>query len=150
MSQTHVSAALRRIVRERARDRCEYCLVPEWVTFASHWIDHIIAEKHGGLKIIDNLANSCSECNQRKASDLTSIDPETGSIVPLFNPRRDSWFDHFQLVGGRIEPLTPIGRVTERLLQFNRLERVREREQLIGANLLLFESDGTGPIRSNS
>jgi hypothetical protein len=48
MSQTYVPAALRHLARERAQDRCEYCLIPEAVTFAAHWIDHIVAEKHGG------------------------------------------------------------------------------------------------------
>ena len=48
MSQTYISTALRKLVRERAGDRCEYCLMPEAATFAAHWIDHIVAEKHGG------------------------------------------------------------------------------------------------------
>jgi hypothetical protein len=48
MSQPHIPAALRRLVRERAHNRCEYCLIPESVSFAPHWIDHIVAEKHGG------------------------------------------------------------------------------------------------------
>ena len=29
MSATHVSASLRRLVRERAGECCEYCLIPE-------------------------------------------------------------------------------------------------------------------------
>src|SRR5688500_8409539 len=49
----------------------------------------------------------CSFCNQRKGSDLSSIDPETAQIVPLFHPRRDRWPDHFRISGGSIEPLTP-------------------------------------------
>jgi 5-methylcytosine-specific restriction endonuclease McrA len=136
MSQTYISAALRKLVRERAGDRCEYCLIPESVTFASHWIDHIVAEKHGGKTEAENLANSCVVCNERKGSDLSSIDPETGAVVPLFHPRRDRWSEHFRLAGGRIESITPNGRVTERLLQFNIPDRVEEREQLIEAGLL--------------
>ena len=38
-----VSAALRTQVRDRAKRRCEYCLVPESVTLIEHEIDHIIA-----------------------------------------------------------------------------------------------------------
>lgn len=136
MSQTYIPAALRRLVRERAEDRCEYCLIPETVTFAPHWIDHIVAEKHGGQTEAENLANSCVLCNQCKGSDLTSIDPETGGIVALFHPRRDRWSDHFQLAGGRIEPLTDVGRVTVRLLQLNHPDRVEEREHLIAAGLI--------------
>src|SRR4051794_35180663 len=112
MSQTYISAALRRLVRQRSGDRCEYCLIPEAVTFASHWIDHIVAEKHGGKTEADNLANSFVICNQRKGSDLSSVDPESGAIVPLFHPRRDRWSDHFRLIDGRIQALTAAGRVT--------------------------------------
>ena len=137
MSQTYIPAALRRLVRERAADRCEYCLIPESVTFAPHWIDHIVAEKHGGKTEADNLANSCVLCNQCKGSDLTSIDPASGEIVALFHPRHDRWTDHFRLVAGQIEPQTPVGRVTVRLLQLNQADRVEEREQLAMAGLLV-------------
>jgi 5-methylcytosine-specific restriction endonuclease McrA len=60
MSHTYVPAELRRLVRQRAGDRCEYCLIPEAVTFASHEVDHVIAEKHGGLTDQANLALSCA------------------------------------------------------------------------------------------
>ncbi len=109
MSASHVPAALRRLVRERAGECCEYCLIPEAMTWALHTIDHIIAEKHGGTTTPENLALACTLCNSRKGSDLTSIDEQTGTIEPLFHPRRDRWIDHFQLVGGRIEPRTAKG-----------------------------------------
>jgi hypothetical protein len=136
MSQTYIPADLRRLVRERARDRCEYCLIPELATFAPHWIDHIVAEKHGGKTEADNLANCCIVCNLRKGSDLTSVDPDTGQVVLLFHPRRDRWTDHFRLVDGRIDALTPSARATERILQFNLPDRVEERKLFIAAGLL--------------
>jgi HNH endonuclease len=136
MSQTHIPAALRRLVRERAGERCEYCLLPERLSFALHWVDHVIAEKHGGRTTADNLALACALCNQHKGSDLSSIDPETGVLVPLFHPRRDRWIEHFQFVENRIDPLTPVGRVTVRLLQFNDPDRVQERGLLISAGVL--------------
>jgi len=136
MSQTYVPTPLRRLVRERAQERCEYCLVPELVTLAPHWIDHVVAEKHGGQTDADNLALACVLCNQHKGSDLSSIDPATGALTPLFNPRQDRWPDHFQLVGNRIEPMTPVGRVTVRLLQFNHADRIQERQLLLLAGLL--------------
>jgi len=40
--------------------------------------------------------------------------------------------DHFELVGSRIEGLTPIGLVTARILGFNIAERVLERQTLQG------------------
>ena len=98
------------LVRERAGEYSEYCLIPEAVTWALHTIDHITAEKHGGMTTPENLALACTLCNARKGTDLTSIDEQTGAIESLFHPRRDRWIDHFQLVGGRIEPRTAKGR----------------------------------------
>ncbi len=136
MSSTYIPSALRRLVCERARGCCEYCLIPEAATFASHEIDHIIAEKHGGSTMAENLALSCVLCNKHKGSDLASIDPSTGDIVPLYHPRQDIWSEHFQLQGAELMPLTSRGRVTVRLLQLNRPERIVERQLLIEAGLL--------------
>ena len=136
MSQAHVPAALRRLVHGRACGRCEYCLVPEAVSMAAHEVDHVVAQKHGGATDADNLALSCALCNKHKGSDLTSIDPETNDVVALFHPRRHRWGDHFEISGNRLIPLTPVGRVTARLLQFNQAHRVAERELLIAAGLL--------------
>jgi hypothetical protein len=123
-------------VRARAAECCEYCLVPEQLTLAAHWVDHVVAEKHGGQTEEGNLALSCVLCNQHKGSDLTSIDPQTGQIAPLFHPRRDRWLDHFRFAGARIEPLTPTGRVTVRLLQLNHSDRIEERELMLRLGLL--------------
>lgn len=49
---------------------------------------------------------------------------------------RDRWSDHFCLSGAEFTPLTPIGRVTVRLLQLNRSDRIRERQLLIEAEVL--------------
>jgi hypothetical protein len=145
MSKTYIPAELRRQVRQRARDCCEYCLIPESMTFATHEIDHVIAEKHGGPTDADNLATACTLGNALKGSDLASIDTETGAIVPLFNPRRDRWTEHFRLVAGHIEPLTPTGRATVRLLQLNHPDRVQERELLLAAGIVLGPHAGGAP-----
>ena len=122
---SEISAGLRAEVRVRARCRCEYCLVPEAVTLVSHEIDHIVAAKYGGETTAENLALCCTLCNKYKGTDLASIDPETGEMQRLFHPRRDRWLEHFQFRGGRIVQLTPVGRVTARLLQWNRPEGSR-------------------------
>jgi len=95
MSLTHVPVALRRHVRERAGELCEYCRIPESMTWSLHTLDHVIAEKHGGATAAENLALACTLCNSRKGSDLASIDEQTGFIEPLFHPRRDQWSEHF-------------------------------------------------------
>jgi hypothetical protein len=141
MSRTYIPVELRRLVRNRAGGCCEYCLILEAVAFAEHEVDHIVAEKHGGETTEDNLALCCAICNNRKGTDLTSIDPVTGEITPLFHPRRDRWSDHFRIVEGHLQPLTPAGRVTVRLLQLNHPNRLEERSLLLAAGL--FRVPGT-------
>lgn len=136
MSKTYISAALRRLVRDRANYACEYCLIPEMAVLVPHEVDHVIAEKHGGQTDENNLALACTICNKYKGSDLASIDPSNGEIVRLYQPRHDRWCNHFQLKEGEIIPLNAIGRVTVRLLQMNRPERVEERRLLLQANAL--------------
>jgi hypothetical protein len=128
---TYVPERLRREVRDAARGQCEYCLLDERLAGKPHEVDHIYAEKHGGETLLVNLCLSCFDCNRHKGSDLCSRDSESGEIVPLFHPRQHRWGDHFRLAGAAIEPLTPLGRVTVRLLQFNEQERLEEREALL-------------------
>ncbi len=132
----YISASLRRRVYERAGGQCEYCLIPQVAVFVPHEIDHIVARKHGGQTEADNLALACSVCNKRKGSDLTSIDPDSGEITPLYHPRQHRWLDHFNLDQSRITPKTPIGRATVALLQFNQAERIAEREILLAAGAI--------------
>ncbi len=86
MSVTRIPAALRRLVVERAHGQCEYCLTPATVAFAAHVIDHVIAEKHGGATVADNLAFPCALCNQHKGTDIASLNPLTGELTPLYHP----------------------------------------------------------------
>ena len=130
MSSTRVSAALRRQVQGRARGCCEYCLLSEEDAWFSHEPDHIIAEKHGGQTTYENLAWACFDCNRYKGSDIASRDSTTGSLAPLFDPRSQSWRDDVELSEGRIIGLTAIGRVTERLLKLNLMDRVEIRRIL--------------------
>jgi hypothetical protein len=130
VTSAYIPAHLRQQVRGRAGLRCEYCLLGEADAFFPHEPDHVIAVKHGGETTEENLALSCFDCNRFKGSDVSSIDPATGQLVALFNPRAQSWRDHFRLDGGTIIPLTDIGRVTERLLKLNLAERVEVRETL--------------------
>lgn len=127
----YIPATLRRQVQERARHRCEHCLLPEKVAFYPHEIDHIRADKHGGKTVERNLCWSCWLCNRHKGTDLTSFDPLTDEISPLFNPRVDRWDEHFRLVGAEIEGITALGRATTRMLHFNLPDRVELREELI-------------------
>jgi hypothetical protein len=132
MISSTIGESLRRLVRNRAAEQCEYCLMPQFAVLVTHEVDHVLARKHGGETSKVNLALSCRMCNRHKGSDLTSIDPDSGTVVSLYNPRSDTWNEHFYLQeDGVIVPLTPSGRATARLLQFNQPGRVEERRMLI-------------------
>jgi hypothetical protein len=103
---------------------------------ATHEIDHVVAQKHGGRTEAENLALSCMLCNKYKGSDLASVDPATGDLVPLFNPCFQEWADHFRIVQGRFIPLTATGRATVRLLQLNDEGRIAERDLAVAADLV--------------
>ena len=106
-------------------------MINEQYSTKQHEVDHIRAEKHGGLTVLENLCLSCFDCNHFKVSDLSSIDPLTDEVVTLYHPRRDVWADHFRLNGVQIEGRTPAGRVTVKLLQMNTAERILERSLLM-------------------
>src|SRR5947208_967100 len=119
MSLGYIEPALRAQVRERAGHVCEYCLLAETHGFLPFEVDHIIAEKHRGQTVFNNLAWSCFDCNRFKGSDIASLDPVTNRLTRLFNPRRQKWEAHFCIVVGKITPLTAIGRVTVEMLRLN-------------------------------
>lgn len=130
MSVTYIPVALRRLVEERAKQRCEYCQFPAGVAFFPHEVDHIMAEKHGGTTEEGNLAFTCWRCNRYKGSDLGSFDPQTGSFSFLFNPRNQQWLEHFKFEGTILIGMTPEGRTTTKLLQLNSEARRSERQRL--------------------
>ena len=132
MSDTYISAALRREVFQRAGGCCEYCRTGENDSAINFVIDHVIAEKHGGSTAINNLCLSCYWCNSYKGSDLSSVDwDDEGQVVPLFNPQQQHWESHFNLENEWIQPLTAVGRVTIFLLRLNSRKRLDERELLV-------------------
>ncbi len=67
----------------------------------------------------DNLALACIDCNLRKGSNLTGIDPETDEVTKLFHPRQHRWDDHFKWREIHIVGTTPVGRTTVRVLEMN-------------------------------
>ena len=131
----NIPDTLRRAVAIRALYRCEYCHRPEIDSFIRYQSDHIISRKHDGKTVLDNLAHSCPICNNNKGSDLSTILEAEGYIVRLFHPRKDNWFDHFEVEAGQILPKTDIGAATIKLLKLNDVSRILERLDLIEAGL---------------
>lgn len=90
-------------------------------------MEHVVAKQHGGSDDPAGLALACDRCNAYKGPNLTSIDPDTEAIVPLFHPRVDLWEDHFELRDGQVCGKTAVGRATVRLLNMNAARRVELR-----------------------
>jgi len=110
-----------RLVEERAGQRCEYCRMHQALQGATFHVEHVIPRSQGGYSEPDNLAWACPSCNLHK-SDRTEVqDPDSNLLVPLFNPRRDQWSQHFRWEGYRLIGKTPIGRATVFALDLNRL-----------------------------
>lgn len=132
MSVTHIPASLRRAVRERAENRCEYCRIHEDDTEFGCEVDHIVSEKHLGKTDADNLALACFFCNRNKGSDLGSVrSADDLTLIRFYNPRIDVWEEHFEFDTHRhIVPKTDIGRVTTRIFGFNAENRLLERQAL--------------------
>lgn len=122
--------AVRQLVRQRADWCCEYCRIPQRaLPWAAFHIEHIRARQHGGSDDLGNLALACRRCNSHKGPNLASVDPDTGLLVPLFNPRIDNWSEHFSLVEYRIAGLTDVCRVTATLLNMNDPDRIQVRAE---------------------
>ena len=120
-----VSVTTRQVVYARAGGICEYCRLPEeFSPVARLQIEHILPIKHGGTSVLDNLAIACIDCNLRKGTNLTGIDPDSGQVVQLFNPRAQVWSEHFAWKGVEIVGLTSVGRVTIRVLDLNSEDRL--------------------------
>lgn len=131
MPSKRIPRVLSRQVADRARWLCEYCRSPASFSTQPFELDHIIPRSRGGLTEPANLAFSCG-CNSYKGNRTHARDPETERVVPLFNPRRQRWIQHFAwsedflLIVGR----TAIGRATVEALHLNRPELLNLRRAL--------------------
>jgi hypothetical protein len=99
-------------------------------------VDHLVAKFHGGKTIASNLALSCFPCNRFKGPNIAGIDPGTGRLTRLFNPRRHSWSHHFAWDGPRLIGRTAIGRTTIHVRHINDYLRCRLRTELFAEGVL--------------
>jgi HNH endonuclease len=130
-----IDVARRRLVRARAGNRCEYCLIHQVHVALPHHVEHIVARKHGGSDDLFNLCLACERCNLFKGSDLTGIDPATGQVERLYDPRTQDWAHHFELRGPLIVGRTATGRATVEVLAMNAGQRIPLRAALIAHSL---------------
>ncbi len=125
-------AEIIRLVETRAKQRCEYCRMHQSLQGATFHIEHILPRSRGGSDDPDNLALACPRCNLQKSDRTEVADPDSNATVPLFNPRRDRWSEHFRWDNYRILGVTMIGRATVFALDLNHPRRllIREAEEL--------------------
>lgn len=127
----YISDKLRSFVKNRAENRCEYCLIPEAFLATIFHVEHIRSLKHKGKTVASNLAYSCPHCNRNKGTDVaTFLDEDSNELIRLYNPRIDKWSDHFANNQGEIIGKTSIGIGTVRVLDFNQIERLILRKEL--------------------
>ncbi len=126
-----ISSELRQFVVTRAKERCEYCLLPQSTRLFPYHLDHIISKKHSGTDEESNLALCCPECNRHKGPNIATLEPTTGNFVEFFNPRQHLWHDHFRIEEGVIVGLTSQGQATVAIFRLNESVRIAERFNLI-------------------
>jgi hypothetical protein len=133
-----LSESLRQRVRQRARNRCEYCLSHQDYIMGRLQIDHIQPVAKGGANTEDNLCLACELCNQYKWTQTEAIDPESGEFVSLFNPRIQTWQEHFTWSpdGTEIIGITACGRATILALRLNNNLAVRYCPPKLGTSRL--------------
>lgn len=121
-----VPANIRERVRQYARRACEFCGVTETDSGGQLTIDHYQPKAKGGSDDFENLLYCCARCNQYKMDYW----PESSDELPLWNPRKDAFSEHFlELDNGRLHPLTPIGALTLVRLRLNRSPLVAYRQR---------------------
>jgi hypothetical protein len=124
-----ISNRKKRLIIDRAQERCEYCKSLMKYSPQPFVIEHILPKSLHGKNSLDNLALACGGCNGHKYNKTNSIDPVTGLATPLFHPRRNSWNKHFEWDSefGRVIGISPTGRATVLALHLNRRELIHLR-----------------------
>ena len=115
-----MDAGTRRLVRERAGERCEYCRLPQSaLPLARFHIEHVIARQHRGGDSPGNLAfpaitaiftrdRTCPASTHRMVESA-------GSSIPA----RIAGEEHFETWGLLLLGLTSTGRITVSVLAMN-------------------------------
>ena len=115
-------------VQSRAQHRCEYCRMHESLQGAQFHLEHAIPRSRGGSDDVANLAWACPSCNLRKSDRIDAVDPDSNLTVPIFNPRRDRWEEHFGWTNYHLVGKTQTGRATAAALEFNTPRRLLIRQ----------------------
>lgn len=130
-----ISDEIRQRVVQQAGNHCGYCLSAQEYVMGQLEIEHIRPTARGGDDTEDNLWLACRLCNGYKGAQTAAFDPQSGDRVDLFNPRLQSWSEHFQWSVSGIEILgkTAQGRATVVALQLNNPVALTVRKNWVSA-----------------
>jgi hypothetical protein len=127
---SRVSAKLRDVIIQTAKNRCGYCRTPQNLVPIPFEIEHILPKAAGGTDDEENLWLSCGVCNSFKHAKTHAVDPITKEEVRIFNPRTQDWNEHFEFSSDNSEILgkTVCGRATAAALKLNNPRAVKMRK----------------------
>jgi 5-methylcytosine-specific restriction endonuclease McrA len=114
-----ISEKLKNKIRQQAKNRCGYCLLPQSLNPTILEIEHLLATANSGTDAEENLWLACRLCNGYKGVQTTAIDPQTNQSIALFNPRTQDWNKHFKWNEEKIIGKTACGRATIQALKLN-------------------------------
>lgn len=129
-----VPLSLRNAVVKRAANRCEYCQLAQEGQEAAFHVDHVRPRAAQGATVLENLALACVSCSLRKGAKESACDPVTNKDYPLFNPRTQTWVDHFRWDDVEVIPVSPVGRATIAALDLNRRVILAIRREEVSRN----------------
>ena len=128
----------------RAGGRCEYCRIRGWPLTIDHVLPKAMWKAAARAKSQPppgdpddptNLVAACFACNLAKWKAIAGRDPLSGQVERLFDPRRDTWDEHFAWVddGLMMVGTSTIGRATVQRLRPNRDIYLEQRRVLRAA-----------------
>ncbi len=123
---SRVSPKIDAKIREDAKNRCGYCLLPQEILMGKLEIEHLLPLAAGGTDDIENFWLACSDCNSYKSSKIYVFDSKTERKVRIFNPRTQNWDRHFKFNENKtiIIGKTVCGRATAAALKMNNKQAV--------------------------
>lgn len=130
---SYISVSLRAQIEQSDRGRCCYCQTQEANSGIPLSFDHILPRSKGGRTTFENVCLACRTCNEFKSNLTAGTDLLTGESMALFNPRLQTWADHFAWSedGTKVEGLTATGRATVLTLQMNHAAIVAARRRWV-------------------
>jgi HNH endonuclease len=133
MANLAITKEQRKEVIIRASKCCEYCKSQDKYSPTAFTIDHIVPQSLDGTSDFENLAYACFLCNRLKSNKLNIFDSLSRKWIPLFNPRKDDWNEHFSWSEDttKIIGLTSTGRCTIKELKLNREKLIEYRNCII-------------------